>query len=218
MAPDAVAQAEASVSEAVAPAPKGEVADFRLRYGVALHSGSLTDSGPGLSYTGNTPDDVAFAATFFPSQYLGAGVGVQREGFALFEAPNRITGGGLFRGHVGPTGRLEFGPVRIEALAGYGVAQLPGFGSSANPAWAPALRHGVLLASRVMVDVGPLTAEVRGELPIPLAVSAGGVAGTSSDDSDTARSSTTSTSPTRSAAAMSLLRRKRSHASAWRSR
>ncbi len=152
----------------------GELVQVRARYGFALRSGAQEDIGPGLSYTGFTPLDGALSAWFFTRGYFGGAVHVQAENFALHQrvgAQNqRVTGGTLLRGHVGPSGRYVVGPARFELLAGYAFAQLPTFGISVDPRLQPAQRHAVLLASRVLIDFGALNGEVRGEYPIPLSV------------------------------------------------
>lgn len=156
--------------------PTGDLFQARLRYGAAVRSGSEQDLGPGLSYSGVSPNDLAFSGWwwFLLSRHLGLTASVNREAFALYDGDQRVTGGGLLRASVGPTGRVKFGPVRLEAAAGYALAQLPVFGTIARPAFAPATRHAVLLAARGLVDVGPVTVEGRFEYPIALAVSTPG--------------------------------------------
>jgi hypothetical protein len=94
---------------------------------------------------------------------------VQREAFSLIENSATVTSGSLLRLNVGPTGRVRFGPVRLEAAASYSFQQLPVFGTVMTPAFATVQRHGVLLAARGLVDLGPVTLEARFEYPIAIA-------------------------------------------------
>ena len=156
-------------------------AALKLRYGVSLRTGGQQDLGPGLTYDGMTPNDVAVAADWFPLQHFGIGAQVQREGFALFDGGDRVTGGGLIRAQLGPVGRIAFGPLLLEGQVGYAFAQLPIFGSSAQPEFAAGQRHAVLLASRIALEL-PLgiMADARGEYPLAIsAVDAGGAKATS---------------------------------------
>lgn len=147
-----------------------ERASLRLRYGVALRDGQQADVGPGLTYEGLTPNDLAAVGTGWVGPWLGAWAGVQREAFDLKEGALRITGGSLLRASVGPRARLLLGPVRAEVGAGYGFAQLPLFGSSAEPVLARGVRHAALVNGRVLVPLFlGLKLEARGELPVTLA-------------------------------------------------
>ncbi|MBS1149296.1 MAG: hypothetical protein H6Q89_994 [Myxococcaceae bacterium] len=175
LAVSAVAHAEESVSAAPTKAPR-DAFQARLRYGVSVRSGSqLEPTQPSLTYSGLTPNDLALNAWgwFLLDGHLGAFGSVQREAFTLFDAGNRVTGGGLIRASVGPAGRLILGPVKLEAAVGYAFHQLPTFGTTASPAFSAATRHGVLLAARGIVDVGPVSIEARGEVPISVAASDG---------------------------------------------
>jgi hypothetical protein len=157
-----------------------DIAAVRLRYGAAVRSGSQADLGPGLSYSGLTPNDVAVEAWYFPSQYVGATLYGQREGFGLYGPEGLVTAGSLARLHVGPTARFAIWRVRLDAVAAYQFAQLPAFASSATPVLAAGQRHAVLLAARGLVDVGPFSAELRAEVPLSLSAQGpGGVAATS---------------------------------------
>lgn len=171
------ASAEPTVSARPAPeaTPDGELFQVRLRYGVAVRSGAEQDQGPGLSYSGASPNDLAFAGWWWLllGRHLGLTATVQREGFSLYDGSTKVTEGGLLRASVGPTGCIGFGPVRLEAAAGYAFAQLPVFGSVGQPTLTPVQRHAVLLAARGLVDVGPVTFEARFEYPITLATSSG---------------------------------------------
>jgi hypothetical protein len=161
----------------------GELGTVRLRYGVALRQGSQTDLGPGLSYSGLTPNDVALSATWFGVGHLGGVLSLQREGFALNDdAQVRVTQGSLLRVHAGPSGRLALGPARLEALVGYQFAQLPAFGDSAAPGFSAAQRHSALLASRVLVDL-PLGMRAEGRFEYPLALSTKGPGGAAASSS-----------------------------------
>ncbi len=155
----------------------------RARYGVSVRNGGQTDSGPGVSYGGVTPNDLALSGYgyFALDRKLGAHLSLQREAFSLFDGPSRVTDTGLLRVAVGPVGRYKFGPVTLEALAGYGFAQLAAFDRSDSAKLKPASRHAVLLAARGLVDVGPVTVEAKFELPIAVASSFGdGTAGSTS--------------------------------------
>jgi hypothetical protein len=171
-----VAQAQESVSASASAAAPTDVFQARLRYGVSVRSGSQSDAtSPALSYNGLTPNDLALNGWgwFLLDGHLGAFVSLQREAFALYDANNRVTGGGLFRASVGPTGRLILGPVKLEAAVGYAFHQLPAFANTASPAFRTATRHGVLLAARGIVDVGPVSIEARGEVPISVSATDG---------------------------------------------
>ncbi len=150
-----------------------ELAELRLRYGVSLRSGAQQDLGPGLTYSGLTPNDVGLAVGYFGTGHFGAGLSVQREGFALLGSEGVVTSGALLRGHVGPSARLSAGPLRLEALVGYGFAQLPSFGSSVQPVLAAGQRHAVMFAAKAGLDLGLAVIEARGEYPLPLAASDG---------------------------------------------
>jgi hypothetical protein len=168
---------ETSVSSSGAPSARKrpeELFEIRLRYGVAYRTGRQTDTtGPGLSYDGLTPNDPGLQAWVFPlfNGILGFTAGFGREGFALFDRTTntRITGGGLLRGQAAVTARFRLGPVRLEPVVGYSLAQLADFTDSAAPAFRPATRHGLLLAARGLVDLGPVTIEGRFEYPLSLA-------------------------------------------------
>ncbi|WP_240358991.1 MSCRAMM family protein [Pyxidicoccus trucidator] len=147
-----------------------EHATLRLRYGMALRNGQQSDVGPGLTYEGLTPNDLAAVGTGWVGPWLGAWAGVQREAFDLKEGALRITGGSLLRASVGPRARLFLGPVRAEVGAGYGFAQLPLFGSSSEPVLARGVRHAALVSGRLLVPLfAGLKLEARGELPVTLA-------------------------------------------------
>ncbi len=176
----AVAQTPEVISAPSASTLYGK-SSLKLRYGVSLRAGGQQDLGPGLTYDGLTPNDVAVAADWFPLQHLGIGAQVQREGFALFDGGEWVTGGGLIRAQVGPVARIAFGPLLLEGQVGYAFAQLPIFGSSAQPEFAAGQRHAVLLASRIALEL-PLgiMADARGEYPLAFsAVDAGGAKATS---------------------------------------
>lgn len=149
----------------------GELWGVRLRYGAAMRSGAQADVGPGLSYSGLTPNDLALSAGIFGRGHFGGVLLVHREGFGLYDQANRVTQGALLRAQVAAAGRWTFGPLRLEPQVGYAFHQLPSFNDSANPsvALSPGARHAVLLAGRVAVDAGPVTIEGRGEFPIGLA-------------------------------------------------
>ena len=165
------AQPSVSTSTVKAPGSRDDAAQVRLRYGVAIRNGSESDTGPGLSYAGVSPNDLAFTGWlwFLLGDHLGLTGGVQREAFSLLDGGTAVTSGGLFRVHVGPTGRVRFGPARFEAAASYSFQQLPVFGTVSAPVFETVQRHGVLLAARAMVDLGPVTLEGRFEYPVAIA-------------------------------------------------
>ncbi len=148
-----------------------EAASLRLRWGASFRSGVQEDLGPGLSYSGRTENDVALDASYFFTKLIGLGVGLQREGFGLYDVEShKVLSGGLLRAQVGPAVRGMFGRFRVEGLVGYQLAELPDFGDSIDPVFTKGQRHAVLLAARGLVDLGIAAVEVRGELPIPLSV------------------------------------------------
>jgi len=183
-----VASAALAQDAAVSAAPGDEVLNpydmfqARLRYGVAVRSGAQTDQGPGLTYSGLTPNDLALQGWgwFLLDGKLGGTLALQREGFALYDRGTKVTSGGLLRFSLGPAGRLALGPVRLEASAGYALQQLPFLGSSSAPSLAPVTRHAVLLAARGIVDLGRVELEAHAEVPIALATTAATAATSSS--------------------------------------
>lgn len=160
-----------SSTDAARAVSKEEAWELRLQYGIVSRSGGLTDSGPGLTYTGITPNDLALRGwLWFLFDVVGVGLSLEREAFALYDNGVRVTGGGLLRAHIGPTGRLRLGPVRLEALAGYAFHQLPDFGSTTSaPTFMTGSRHAIMLAARALLDLGPVTIEGRFEYPLALA-------------------------------------------------
>jgi hypothetical protein len=167
-------QAEEGVAARAGPTAQ-DLLELRLRYGVAVRSGSQKDGGPSLSYSGVTPNDLALSAWawFLAGGHVGAFLNLQREAFSLYANDSRVTGGGLVRASVGPSGRLWFGPVRLEAHVGYAFHQLPTWGYSGNPTFSAGTRHGLLLATRALFDLGPVTVEARGDFPVSLAATDG---------------------------------------------
>ncbi|MBK7863174.1 MAG: carboxypeptidase regulatory-like domain-containing protein [Archangiaceae bacterium] len=165
--------------------PIGEYWAARLRYGIAYRSGGQQDSGPGLTYSGVTPNDLALLGWAWLG-YAGAHVQVQREGFALFDNQGggsaSVTNGGLLRFAIQAAGRLPLGPLRLEPYVGYAFHQLPTFrggdgtGSTLTPAFGAATRHGLLVAARLLLELGPVAIEARGEVPIALATQVPGAA------------------------------------------
>ena len=149
-----------------------ELFQARLHYGVAERTGGQTDSASQtLTYSGLSTNDLALDAWgwLLLDGHLGLFGSLHREAFALYDGGTRVTGGSLLRAAIGPTGRLTLGPVKLDAAVGYAFDQLPVFGSSASPAFRATTRHGVLLAARGIVDVGPVSIEAHGEVPISLA-------------------------------------------------
>jgi hypothetical protein len=145
----------------------------RLRYGVAIREGIENDAGPGLSYSGVSPNDLALSGWLWLLSNARFGFGLtaggQREAFSLLDAGRTVTSGSLIRAQIGPTGRVRLGPARLEVAASYSFQQLPVFGTVVEPAFATVQRHGVLLAARALVDLGPVTLEGRFEYPLALA-------------------------------------------------
>lgn len=170
-APNALAQTSSVAASAVKPGWTDDQAQVRLRYGFAIRSGGENDSGPGLNYSGFSPNDLGFNGWlwFLFGDHLGLTGGLQREAFSLLDAGTTVTSGALVRASVGPTGRVRLGPARLEAAASYSFQQLPVFGTVASPAFSTVQRHGILLAARGLVDLGPVTLEGRFEYPIALA-------------------------------------------------
>ena len=164
-------QSSVSASAVKQPGQSDDAAQVRLRYGVAIRNGTETDSGPGLQYDGLSANDLALTGWlwFLLGDHLGLTGAVQREAFSLIDNGTQVTSGALLRAHLGPTGRVRFGPVRLEAAASYSFQQLPVFGTIDTPVFATVQRHGVLLAARGLVDLGPVTLEGRFEYPIALA-------------------------------------------------
>lgn len=166
------------VASATPRRPPEELFELRLRYGVAWRTGSQTDaSGPGLGYDGLTPNDPGLQAWVWPlfGGLLGFTAGVSREGFALYDRATsaRVTGGGLVRAQGAATARFRLGPVRLEPIVGYALNQVADFGDSAAPAFRAGTRHGLLLAARGLLDLGPVTLEGRFDYPLALAANDG---------------------------------------------
>jgi hypothetical protein len=166
--------------------PTLERAAVRLRYGLALRQGEQVDPGPGLTYSGATPNDLAVWATVYGlgQEWLGAQLHVQREGFSLNNESTEVTAGSLLRFSVAAVGRRRLGPVLGELSLGYGFAQLPMFSDSSSPslAFQRGGRHAALLGGRVRIPLFQRAqAEVRAELPLALSAqdAAGGGASAS---------------------------------------
>ena len=155
------------------PGWSDDQAQVRLRYGVALRNGTETGADPaaGLTYSGVSPNDLAVGAWlwFLAGDHLGLTFQGEREAFSLIDMGAPVTSGALLRASVGPTGRVRLGPVRLEAAVSYCVQQMPVFGTIKPPVFSTVARHGVLLAARGLVDLGPVTLEGRFEFPVGLA-------------------------------------------------
>lgn len=139
-----------------------------------MRNGRQRDLGPGLDYQGQSPNDVGLSAALFSGNFGGA-LSLQREGFGLYsEDGNKVASGALYRAGLGPACRIQLGPLRLEGLLGYQLAQLPLFGQSTAPAFQPATRHSALIASRVLVDL-PLgtNLQIKGELPVAVSTKDG---------------------------------------------
>jgi hypothetical protein len=173
-------------AEAPAPAsPTLEKAALRLRYGLSLRQGEQVDLGPGLTYSGLTPNDVAAWAAYYGlgPEWLGAQLSLQREAFSLYREADRVSEGSLLRLALGAVARRQLGPVRGELSLGYGFAQLPMFTASdtPSPAFQRGGRHAALVGARVRFPiVQRAQGEVRGEFPLALSSSAAGQGGSSS--------------------------------------
>lgn len=153
----------------------------RLRYGLAVRNGSQVESMANrtINYGGVTPNDLALAAWgwFLLERHLGLTASYQREGFALFSNGARVTGGGLSRLHLAPTGRIDFGPIKLEAAAGYALHEVPAFsGVGDSVALAAQARHALFLGARAQGELGPVTLEARFEYPLSFAAAPGGYA------------------------------------------
>ncbi|KFE61906.1 MSCRAMM family protein [Hyalangium minutum] len=172
--------------EAAAPSGPGlEPVFLRLRYGVAIRSGEQVDTGPGLTYSGLTPNDLEAWAVFYGlgPEWLGAQLRLQREGFTLNREADRVTGGSLWRLSLGAVARRQLGPIVGELGVGYGFAQLPAFGvsSAASPVFQRGGRHAALLGGRLRFPIFQrVTGEVRAELPLSLAAQLPAAEGASS--------------------------------------
>jgi hypothetical protein len=150
-----------------------ERAAVRLRYGLSLRQGEQVDPGPGLTYSGATPNDLAVWATVYGLglEWLGAQLHVQREAFSLNRESTQVTEGSLLRASAGVVARRRLGPVWGELSAGYGFAQLPMFSDSTSPepAFMRGGRHAALLGARVRFPLFlRAQGEVRAELPLAL--------------------------------------------------
>jgi hypothetical protein len=157
-----------AAAEVPAAGAEPERAALRLRYGAVIRNGGQKDPGPGLSYSGVTPNDFGLEGWYFPLSFLGASLSAQREGFSLTAPEWPLTTGSLLRVHLGPTVRFSLGRLRLELLAAYQFAQLPAFGSSLTPSFEPGWRQALLGSGRLMLDLGVLSVEIRGELPVSL--------------------------------------------------
>ena len=166
-----------ALAQEEAPALAGPGLDpvsLRLRYGLALRSGEQVDGGPGLTYSGLTPNDLELWALYYGLglEWLGAQVRLQREAFTLNRESARVTEGSLLRLSLGVVARRQLGPVVGELSAGYGFAQLPAFGASstASPVFQRGGRHAALLGGRLRFPIYQrVTGEIRAELPLAFA-------------------------------------------------
>jgi hypothetical protein len=155
-----------------------ELFEIRLRYGIAYRSGSQSvGAASSLVYDGLTPNDPGLQAWFWPlfDGLFGFTAGISREAFSLFDRTSnaRITGGSLLRVHGAATARFRLGPVRLEPVVGYSLNQIAEFGDAPSPAFRSGTRHGLLLAARGLVDLGPVTIEGRFDYPLALAATDG---------------------------------------------
>jgi hypothetical protein len=144
------------------------------------------DPGPGLTYSGATPNDLALWAAVYGlgREWLGAQLQLQREAFSFSREATQVTSGSLLRASLGVVARRRLGPVWGELSAGYGFAQLPMFSDSTNPdpVFQRGGRHAALLGARVRFPiVRRVQGEVRAEFPLAFAAqdAAGGGASAS---------------------------------------
>lgn len=161
--------------EAPSVPPPGSLLELRVRAALGVRGGSEVDTGPGISYSGVTPNDVALSAAAFPffERRLGLVGSFQREGLSLWSQGQRLTQGALLRGGAGLAGQLRFFErLGVEASVGWSYAEVAQFGSVA-PTFRVLPRHAVLLAARTTFDLGPVTLEARAEVPITVATVVG---------------------------------------------
>ena len=166
------AQTDQLLEEAPPKAKTLELFDVRARYGISFRTGGQADDGPGMSYDGVTPVDLSLSGNVYFIDYLGLTASFQSEGFALSEKTTNteVTRGSIFRLNAGAVGRLPIGPVRIEPYVAYAFHTLPTFTDTAQPSFASVTRHGILLAARLKVQLGPVDVTGKFELPLSLAV------------------------------------------------
>jgi hypothetical protein len=167
-----VASAQGEPADPVGPS-LGRAA-LRLRFGVSLREGQQVDPGPGLTYSGVTPNDLAVGGVFYGlgREWLGAQASLQREAFTLFRESDRVSEGSLLRLSLGVAARRRLGPVWGELSAGYGFAQLPLFAASdtLSPVFQRGGRHAAFLGGRLHFPIfSRVRGEVRGEFPLALA-------------------------------------------------
>jgi hypothetical protein len=177
----ALAQGEVSA----APGLGLERGALRLRYGLSVRAGEQVDTGPGLTYSGLTANDLALGANFYAPglEWLGGQLTLQREAFTLNREANLVTEGSLLRFSLGAVARRQLGPVWGELGLGYGFAQLPSFkgASTPSPMFQRGSRHAALLGGRVRFPiVRQVQGEVRAEFPLALAAQVPEVGGASS--------------------------------------
>src|SRR5690348_13977570 len=63
--------------------PLGELATARVRYAWSYRAGSQIDLGPPLAYGGWGANDLALGLSYFGPGWLGVGLSLEREAFAL---------------------------------------------------------------------------------------------------------------------------------------
>lgn len=133
-----------------------------LRGAVEQREGAQDGPAPGLDYAGWTPVVGGLdVEAFLPSlPWLGAFLGVEREGFSLVEGEVPLLSGGLWRGRVGPTARIPVGPLELSGGVAYGVSELPWFGAPPSLTFTAIARHE--LVGRVQARLAlPATLEFR---------------------------------------------------------
>lgn len=172
--------AQPSVSGEVASRPAGEnsgadLFQLRVGYGAGIRSGDERGAGPAVSWSGTAPNDVSLSGWgwFLLSRHLGLRATFGYESFGLYEQEQRVTGGALTSASIAPAGRLLLGPARLELAVGYAFDQMPTFGVGEAPVMTTSNRHGVLLAARGVVALGPVDVEARVEAPFVLASTMG---------------------------------------------
>ena len=133
-----------------------------LRGALEQREGAQEAPAPGLDYSGWTPVvaglDVEALLPALP--WLGAFLGVEREGFSLVEGEVPLLSGGLWRGRLGPMARFDAGPVELSGGVGYGVSELPWFGTPSSLAFTAIARHELVARAQARLSL-PATLELR---------------------------------------------------------
>lgn len=133
-----------------------------LRGAVEQRAGAQDGPAPGLDYAGWTPAVAGLEVeAFLPTlPWLGAFLGLEREGFSLVEGEDPLWSGGLWRGRVGPMARVHLGPLEVTGGVGYGLSELPWFGAPPSLTFSPLARHELLVRAQARVTL-PATLEIH---------------------------------------------------------